>query len=205
MSCGADQSFRNSVIDQVHHLRHLVFKERLRWDVESVHDREIDAYDGLDPLFGVCFGTFDDVVGCWRLLPTTGRCLTKDVFRPLLHDALPPHDPDIWEATRFALSGSRGHGASLGSIRTETSMLVEGLLQTGLQMGLSQVVAISDLRFERILARTGLTTHRYGPPLVFGSCTAVAGWFPVTRENLSHVQRKVLADEDSRPRQAAAA
>ncbi len=180
--------FPRPLVEQVHRLRHHVFKERLGWDVESVGGWELDRYDALDPLLGVCLDERGGVSGCWRLLPTTGDCLTKDRFRPLLHGAAFPADPDIWEATRFAVRGRRNQDSSLGGLRLETRLLVGGLLNIGLQMGLARIIAVSDLRFERILARSGLVTQRFGPPLPCGAASAVAGWFDVTHDNLMRVE-----------------
>ena len=72
------------VFDGMFALRHRVFRERLGWDVNSVAGREHDLYDDLHPVYLVCR---DDkqTVGCWRLLPTTGPYMLKDVFSDLLH------------------------------------------------------------------------------------------------------------------------
>jgi N-acyl-L-homoserine lactone synthetase len=38
---------------------------------------------------------------------------------------------------------------------------------------------------ERLMRRTGVRIHRFGPPQRIGNMLAMAGWADVTRENLN--------------------
>jgi len=49
--------------------------------------------------------TENAVVGCWRLLPTTGPYMLKDIFSHLLWGKPAPEQPDVWEISRFAIAG----------------------------------------------------------------------------------------------------
>lgn len=62
----------------MHRLRRRVFKERLDWDVSVSNGLEIDQYDSFKPTYLLAVEQ-RDVVGCVRLLPTTGRNML--VFR----------------------------------------------------------------------------------------------------------------------------
>ena len=92
--------------DGMYCLRHRVFKERLGWSVTSIEGREHDKYDDLRPVYLLCRNEHDEVEGCWRLLPTTGPYLLKDVFGELLHGHPAPQDTRIWEISRFAIQPS---------------------------------------------------------------------------------------------------
>jgi acyl homoserine lactone synthase len=174
-------------LDGMFKLRHEVFKERLNWDVGSSAGRERDDFDDLDPVYIVCEQD-GEVLGSWRLLPTTGRYMLRDVFPELLHGAPAPCAPDVWEISRFAVSKRVAGNDSLGTIRDVTQMLLDQLFTFAARRNLSRIVAVCDVRFERILKRSGLLTNRYGAPLQIGVTQAVAGYADVTELNLRRLQ-----------------
>ncbi len=183
----------SSRLDGMFKLRHEVFKERLNWDVGSSAGRERDQFDDLEPVYIVCEQD-GDVLGSWRLLPTTGPYMLRDVFPELLHGAPAPCAPDVWEISRFAVSKRVAGNNSLGTIRTVTQLLLEQLFTFAARRNLSRIVAVSDVRFERILKRSGLLTHRYGAALQVGVTQAVAGYADVSAINL---RRMHMATEDA--------
>jgi acyl homoserine lactone synthase len=67
----------------MHRLRGRVFKERLDWDVSVSDGLEVDQYDTFKPTYLLALEQ-RDVVGCVRLLPTTGRNMLADTFPVLL-------------------------------------------------------------------------------------------------------------------------
>ncbi|MDX2142160.1 MAG: acyl-homoserine-lactone synthase [Rhodospirillaceae bacterium] len=168
-------------------LRHEVFKERLQWDVGSVAGRERDMFDDLDPVYIVCEQD-GEVLGSWRLLPTTGPYMLRDVFPELLHGQDAPAAPDVWEISRFAVSKRVAGNESLGTIRSVTQMLLDQLFTFAARKNLSRIVAVCDVRFERILKRSGLMTNRFGPSMPVGVTEAVAGYADVTDLNLRRLQ-----------------
>lgn len=178
-----DQAREAARLDGMFRLRHEVFKERLSWDVGSAGGRERDMFDDLDPVYIVCEHG-NEVLGSWRLLPTTGPYMLKDVFPELLHGTPAPEAPDVWEISRFAVSKRVLGNESLGTIRAVTQMLLDQLFTFAARRDISRIVAVSDLRFERILKRSGLLTHRFGPPLQIGVTRAVSGYADVTELNL---------------------
>ena len=91
--------------DGMYCLRHRVFKERLGWNVTSVEGREQDKYDDLRPVYLLCRNELDEVEGCWRLMPTAGPYLLKDVFGELLYGHPAPQDPETWEISAGSAKG----------------------------------------------------------------------------------------------------
>lgn len=63
----------------MHRLRGRVFKERLDWDVSVTGGLEIDQYDALNPTYLLVIEQ-RAVVGCVRLLPTTGANMLAHTF-----------------------------------------------------------------------------------------------------------------------------
>jgi len=192
-----DSPAMSSRLDAMFKLRHEVFKERLNWDVGSTAGRERDQFDDLDPVYIVCEQD-GEVLGSWRLLPTTGPYMLRDVFPELLHGAQVPEAPDVWEISRFAVSKRVAGNDSLGTIRAVTQLLLDQLFTFAARRRLSRIVAVCDVRFERILKRSGLMTHRFGAPLQIGVTQAVAGYADVTELNLRRLQ--LGADDARAPR-----
>src|SRR5262245_37384863 len=154
-------------LDGMFRLRHEVFKERLDWEVGSQAGKERDMFDDLDPVYIVCEHA-GEVLGSWRLLPTTQPYMLKDVFPELLYGMPAPQAPDVWEISRFAVSKRIANNESLGTINTVTNLLLEQLFTFAARRNISRIVAVADVRFERILRRAGLLTQRFGPPMQIG-------------------------------------
>jgi len=175
------------LLREMFELRHRVFKGRMKWEVGYLSDMERDCYDLMSPVYALFVNESEHVDGCCRLMPTTGPYLLKDVFGDLLYDNPAPTSPLVWEASRFAVNTTDSKTAP-GTVSQETACLMAALLEFGLSFGIERIVAVSDLRFERLLHRGGLRTHRYGKPQTVGNTRAVAGWFEVTKANLECVR-----------------
>jgi len=178
-------------------LRHEVFKERLDWEVGSQAGKERDMFDDLDPVYIVCENA-GEVLGSWRLLPTTRPYMLKDVFPELLYGMPAPEAPDVWEISRFAVSKRVANNESLGTINTVTNLLLEQLFTFAARRDISRIVAVADVRFERILKRAGLLTQRFGPPLQIGVTRAISGYADVSDLNVRRMRLSTL--EQGAPR-----
>lgn len=174
-------------LDGMFKLRHEVFKERLDWEVGSASGKERDMFDDLDPVYIVCEHE-GDVLGSWRLLPTTGPYMLKNVFPELLYGLPAPEAPDVWEISRFAVSKRVVGNESLGTIKTVTNLLLEQLFTFAARREISRIVAVADVRFERILGRAGLLTQRFGPPLQIGVTRAISGYADVSDLNIRRMR-----------------
>lgn len=175
------------LLRQMHRLRYRVFKERLEWDVETVGDEERDRFDLLNPFYVLVLDHDEDVVGCWRALPTTGPNMLRDVFPELLADRPMPDSPTIWECSRFALDCPAGGENCLASINSLTSELFCGLIHHCLKNGIEQVVTVYDIRIARILPRVGVTPVWRTRPQRIGKVSALVGLFEINEEVLASV------------------
>ena len=82
LSGGRAEPEEMRLLDRMYELRHTVFAERLKWTSLNSDRREVDLYDVLNPVYLICRDPVGEVVGCWRLLPTTGPYMLKDIFSP---------------------------------------------------------------------------------------------------------------------------
>lgn len=190
------------VLREMFRLRREVFSDRHGWSVNVRGGLERDPYDLMAPVYGLCVGPEGRLEGCWRLLPSSGPTLFKDVpvFRPLVDGAV-PDATTVWEATRFAIrlpESGDGEGG-LGRVHTVTGLLLEAMLELGLDHGIERMVAICELPFERLLRRCGLQTSRLGQPVAIGNAPAVAGYFEASEDNLERVRHRCLRPRNALP------
>jgi acyl homoserine lactone synthase len=171
----------------MHRLRRRVFWERLDWDVSISDGLEIDQYDALAPTYLLVVNQ-RSVVGCVRLLPTTGRNMLANTFPILLDGQDAPSSPTIWESSRFCVDTRTLEGSTTNGLRSATFLLFAAMLEWGRQQDLQAIATVTDLRMERILRRAGWHLDRLGAPREIGSTKAVAGLLPVTEAALKAVR-----------------
>lgn len=176
------------VLNSMFGLRHRVFKERLDWDVPSRNGLERDQFDDQRPVYLAYHGDNGDVVGCVRLLPTTGPNMIRDVFPDLAEEPIPA-DTRVWEVSRFGIDAGDDAILGAGQINTITYALVAGIHEVGLDYGITHMVAVMDVRIERILRRAGCVMRRIGKPRRIGNCLALAVEFEVSRDGLADIRR----------------
>lgn len=171
---------------QMHALRYRVFKERLRWQVETTGDREVDSFDTLRPTY-LLLHTMGAISGCVRLLPSLGPTMLRDTFPMLVTEGSAPCAPDIWESSRFALEQAHiEQGAK--SVARSTYELFAGMVEFGLARRLASIVTVTDVRLERILRRAQWPLKRIGPPQPIGNSKAVAGHLEISLAALERLR-----------------
>ncbi|MET4210052.1 acyl-homoserine-lactone synthase [Bradyrhizobium sp. LA2.1] len=171
----------------MHRLRGRVFKERLDWDVSVAGGLEIDQYDALKPTYLLVIEQ-RAVVGCVRLLPTTGRNMLADTFPVLLDGHAAPRAARIWESSRFCVDTKTVAATAENGLREATFLLFAAMIEWGQQRGLLAIATVTDVRMERILRRAGWHLDRLGTPRQIGATTAVAGLLPVSDEALGEIR-----------------
>lgn len=164
----------------MHRLRYRVFKQRLDWDVTVSGDMEIDEYDALNPIYLLYCNAAGAVEGCARLLPTTGANMLRNSFPSLLGANALPESPRIWEASRLCVDVEPQHDRTRSGSSLATLELFAALMEFGLARGLSDIVAVTDHRMERILRRVGVPWRRIHQPQPIGNAMAVAGFTEVS-------------------------
>lgn len=171
----ASTDLERQMLDRQHQLRARIFAGRMGWDVEVRDRREKDRYDDLDPTYIVALTNDSDVAGCARLLPATGPTMLRDTFPQLLPAGRLRIHSGMIESSRFCvdttLSASRGGG----KLHHGTLTMFAAIIEWSMANGYSEIVTVTDLRFERILKRAGWPMARLGEPHTIGNTRAVAG------------------------------
>lgn len=162
-------------------LRAQVFSDRLGWDVQLTSEGlEIDAFDEIPSArYILARAPAGPVNACWRLLPTLGPNMLRDVFPELLHGMPAPAAADVWELSRFAVAADRvAEADSAGTHQIGFGDLSVALMAESTRFaqahGIARYVTVTTAAIERMLRKQGVNVHRLGPPLRIGQVLTVA-------------------------------
>ena len=185
-----NKSEHQHLLEEMFRLRARTFRDRLGWDVRVVEGMEIDAFDDLDPAYVVSTDESGDVVGCMRLLQTTGPHMLADVFAPLLDGEPPLRSSTIWEATRFCVDTRKlGRGKGRNTISYVTSEVMIGSFEYAMRAGVMDAVAVIDPIMDRVLRRSGNGPYDYlGSPKQMGKATALAALMDCSEGRIQQIR-----------------
>jgi len=162
-------------------LRYETFHDRLGWNVKVTDDGlEIDDFDRVERVHYIVAKAPDSGIdACWRLLPTLGPNMLRDVFPQLLHGQAAPAAADVWELSRFAVATDRlASQESAGTHQLGFGELSKALMRQSAvfarRHGIARYVTVTTTAIERLLKRQGLHIHRAGPPIRIGEVMTVA-------------------------------
>ena len=175
-------TFRPRDIRGMHRLRYRVFRERLRWDIPTLDEQERDEYDKCNPVFVMARDDEGDVVGCCRLLPTTGPYMLKDTFPVLLGEQSSPIADDVWEISRFAVDKDARSGFGFSSL---PAGMIGELVRYALEIDIKHYVFVTTVAFERMLRRMGVNCERFSAPLQIGIEKSVALWMHIDEQTIN--------------------
>ncbi|KQV41250.1 acyl-homoserine-lactone synthase [Rhizobium sp. Root1204] len=163
-------------------LRARVFSDRLGWEVDVTAGCESDSFDALRPTYVLAIAETGQLAGCARLLPTLGPTMVADVFSSLLPGGRLNGHAAMIESSRFCVDTTLAEGRGNGSVHEATLTMLAGIIEWSMANGYTEIVTVTDLRFERILARVGWPLQRLGEPKKIGVTIAVAGTLPADRD-----------------------
>ena len=166
-STGTRQQLPPQLFEQIGIYRHKVFVNQLGWDLKTINGMELDDFDSPDAVYVCSHDEYDQVSGVARLLPTTAPYLMEKVFPKLWGGKQLPHDPKIWELSRFAAippysSEAFTHQAS----SQHASVLLRNVMQVCSMLGAQTLVTVSPVGMERLLRLNGFRVMRVGAPTI---------------------------------------
>ncbi|UPT84608.1 GNAT family N-acetyltransferase [Bradyrhizobium barranii subsp. apii] len=164
------------LLAQMFRLRRRVFRDRLDWTVSVSGDLEIDIYDTLAPTHVLVVSDDNVVLGCVRLLPTTGPTMLADTFPILLGDKEAPRSELVLESSRFCVDTERVAEIGQRGFNRATFVLFAAMIETMRTKGANAIVTVTDVRMERILRRAYWPLERLTEPRKLGQTIALAGY-----------------------------
>jgi len=194
-----------SILDDMYKLRARVFQGRLGWDVSVRNGREIDLFDNLDPTYVIALDDDYRVVGCNRILPTTGPHMLSDVFQDILCGEPPLRSATIWENTRFCIDADRlRKSGGANAIKFAACELMSGITEYALNAGIEDMINVVDPAMNRILKRYGNAPYGYlGETVQMGKTKALAALGDITEERIDSIRSfagitgDIFVDEDT--------
>ncbi|MGD8110132.1 acyl-homoserine-lactone synthase [Vibrio sp. TRT 21S02] len=162
-------------------LRYKVFAQRLNWDVETESELERDEYDVDKASYIYIKGDGGQVIGCWRVLPTTTRYMLKNTFSVLLGEQQAPKGKRIFELSRFAVD--KDHSKQLGGVSNVTMTMFQALYRYAKQNDIESYVTVTSVAIEKLITRMGIPNQRIGDQQVhvLGDTRSVALHIPMNR------------------------
>lgn len=168
-----DGYLNDQAVVGMYRLRHAVFHDRLGWDVTSDNGMEYDKFDKCNPVYILVRGDDNEIGGCWRLLPTTGPNMLRDVFPQLLHGKPIPAHTDVWELSRFALDTRENRNTNFGLSGIPLRM-IQMAFQFARENSITRYVSVTSVAIERMFRKAGIHVTRLGEPIKIGRVLTVA-------------------------------
>lgn len=206
----AGQAGKTSLLFDMHRMRKRIFSDRLRWDVTTAKDGlEIDQFDLPETVYLLALDEAARVVATWRLLPTSGPTMIRDVWPEFLETIAMPARPDVWEGSRFGAHGARGcagshTGGHLGGVSRATQELFVGLTELALMCGIREVYTMYDNLIARLLHRLDCRPRAVSAPRQICGRPAYVGAFRTDARMLARLRAatgitRPLLTEDALP------
>ncbi|EAR21394.1 Autoinducer synthesis protein [Nitrococcus mobilis Nb-231] len=167
----------------MYRFRHQIFKERLGWQIPSRGSLEWDSYDELDPVYGAYYRR-GAIIGAFRLLPTTGPYMLRDIFAELLRGEPPPCAADVWELSRFAVTPVCGDSRAQLTCSEDMFEVLRACYDFSCSNGIRQLVLVTSVAVERMLrgVRVPLVRLGDGRPTQLDKVLSVACRVAITDE-----------------------
>lgn len=162
---------KENLLHSMLQLRFAVFKKRLDWDVNVQEELEVDDYDQEENVNYVVVSHCDElqkekVIGCMRLLPTTGKYMLKDTFQQLTQSIVLPEQEDVWEISRFAVDNTiileQDAHKSARSFGTTSKNIIYEMCQFALNNNISYYITLTTTHVEKLIINLGLSCRRVG-------------------------------------------
>lgn len=185
------QTGKTSLLFDMHRLRAQVFKEKMGWDVTVTPDKlEVDQFDLPDTVYLLALNSDRHVIGTWRLLPSTGPTMIRDLW-PQYLDSLPmPSSPRVWEVSRFAIhSPVKNPDAAQQETQQAIGEMFCALTELCIAAGIEEIYTFYDERIEKMLRRLNCQPHKISKRLPVDGELCQVGAFKTDSAMLQMLRR----------------
>lgn len=173
---GTSAVLQSELMAEVARYRFDIFVRKLGWQLQCQEGREYDEFDHEKTVYVVAQDDDGDVVGTARLLPTTGPYLLANLFPNLWGSGELPNSPDVWELSRFASVDMNRVAHTLPSqfSSAHATELLDAAIDCARIHGASELITVSPMGVERLLAHAGYQVRRAGMPGIVGGSRLVS-------------------------------
>lgn len=160
--------------EQMYQLRHKTFKEKLKWDVSSFENKEIDIYDSQeDTKYIITSNRQGKLLGSMRLIPTIKPNMLKDIFYHLLPEDTIPEHQNIWEISRFTVATEYNSSKNNQSFNEESIMLIKSMCDFAKEKDIQSYVAVTTAPMERLTKQLKMSYKKLGVTKKIGEVNTI--------------------------------
>jgi len=170
-------------MDQHFRLRRKIFVDENGWsqfDVDGKYEK--DAYDTPDSIYAVAIGPHEDVIGGFRLYPSTLPHMISETFANLIDGSL-IHRPDVMELSRFHLAPEYRNS------KADYLEAFAAMQEIGLELGLSAYTCVTKTARLHMFNMVGVTAEPLGMPADIEGESSTAVLIRVNDDCLSAINR----------------
>ncbi len=180
----------------MHRFRTRIFSERMGWDVHvDQNGLETDQFDCPEAVYFLSLNDQDQVIGTWRLVPTTLPIMINEVWPQFLDTIKIPVSPHIWEASRFAVSSPNGNTKEgLTEVNKATQELFIALTEACILSGIQEIYTLYDRRIARLIRRLGCTPFKTSEELPVDQEMSCVGAFKTDDHMLNALRSRCRDD-----------
>ena len=170
-------------MDQHFRLRHSIFVKENQWtefDVDGV--REKDNYDTDESIYAIAIGPREDVMGGFRLYPSTLPHMISETFAHLIEGAIISR-PDVMEISRFHLAPDYRNS------KPHYLEAFAAMQEIGLELGLSAYTCVTRTLRIPMFQVAGVVADPLGMPALVDGVSTSAILMHVTEESLAAINK----------------
>jgi|GEM_PF-696028 len=177
---------------EMHRFRAKIFMEKMGWDVQvDQNGLETDQFDCPEAAYFLALDDQQQVIGTWRLVPTTLPTMIAEVWPQFLNSITIPSHPYIWEASRFAVSSPKGATREgLAEVNRATQELFVALTEACMLCGISEVYTLYDERIGRLIRRLACDPYKVSADLPVDENLSRVGAFRTDAQMLQGIRAK---------------
>lgn len=149
-------------LQKIFKIRKETFETRLKWNVKSVGDFEIDEFDREGTEY-IAIRQMGEIKATCRLIPTSHPTMLSEVFPQLLRNE--ELRPDAVEISRLSSLDFNYEGRKI------LPSILQGLRDYADHTGVEEYVFVTTTTIERLLLRYNLDMRRFGD----GEVTVIGG------------------------------
>ena len=169
-------------------LRFREFKERQSYAIPTFKNMEYDTYDTPAAVYVVWRNSKGDVCGCSRMAPTDRAYMIEDLWPSLVTKQSLPHDPLIWESSRFCIDST----LSTEERKQIKYEILQAKIEYALAVGVKGMIGVMPpLIWRSVFVNSGWPIDHLGEVSKLDSGEkVVAGWINVAPEILNALRKR---------------
>lgn len=188
----AGQAGKTGLLFDMHRLRARVFKDTLKWNVDvDANGLEVDQFDLPEAVYLLSLDTTGRVRGSWRLLPSTGPTMIRDLWPQYLETLPFPPDDNVYEVSRFSVSVLEADPDKNAAETQETvAEMFCGLTELCIHAGITGIQTLYDDRIATVIERIDCVPYATSTRLPVGDLMCRTGAFRTDAAMLERLRRR---------------